>query len=69
MMQDDIDYYRGRERQELLAADQAPDASCRMVHVEMARLYAQRLAELGADQFDVVEEDEIIGLSSGQIIS
>ncbi|MFA6115216.1 MAG: hypothetical protein WC729_14550 [Sphingomonas sp.] len=42
----DIAYYRGRQLQELSAADRAADGCCRRVHLELARRYALRV-ELG----------------------
>lgn len=49
MPKDDIEYYRGRERQELLAADNSTDDRCRTRHLELAGLYRIRITELEAD--------------------
>lgn len=49
MPSDDIEYYRIRQRQELLAADNAIDDHCRTIHLDLARLYGMRVTELEAN--------------------
>jgi hypothetical protein len=53
MPRDDVAYYRIREQQELAAADGAADSSCRRVHVELARLYAERINEVSMDDLAI----------------
>lgn len=48
MTSDDIEYYRTRQREELLAADTSDDDYCRTVHLDLARLYGMRVTELEA---------------------
>lgn len=45
LAEDDIAYYRDRQRQELSAADNAVEICCRQVHLELARRYALRVEQ------------------------
>lgn len=49
MSSDDVEYYRIRQRQELLAADISIDDCCRNIHLDLARRYAMRVTELEAN--------------------
>lgn len=48
MSEDDIDYFRRRQQQELRAADRAADRCCRNIHLQLARRYEMRVAEASA---------------------
>lgn len=48
MHEDDIEYYRRRQQQEIHAAGRAADGCSRNVHLELARSYGLRLAEASA---------------------
>ena len=50
MHEDDIEYFRRRQEQELRAANRAADGCSRNVHLELARRYRLRLAEASAAQ-------------------
>lgn len=51
----DIEYYRRRLQQEMLAAEHAADRCCRRVHLELARRYELRVAEGIRFQTNTVE--------------
>jgi len=57
MPSDDIEYYRLRERQELLAADNSIDDRCRTVHLDLARLYGMRVTDLEANSSRYADDD------------
>ena len=57
MPSDDIEYYRIRQRQELLAADTSLDACCRTFHLDLARLYEMRVTELEANSPSYSDDD------------
>ena len=57
MPSDDIEYYRARQRQELLAADISIDACCRIIHLDLARRYAMRVTELEANSAYHADDD------------
>jgi hypothetical protein len=52
-MESDLVYYRRRSREEAEAARQALDSRVRDVHLELARRYSERAAELQPGQGDV----------------
>ncbi|HEV2594276.1 MAG TPA: hypothetical protein VGU01_03655 [Sphingomicrobium sp.] len=52
-MEADLDYYRRRTAEEARAAGQARDVRVRDVHLDLARLYEERAAQIEAQRLDV----------------
>lgn len=69
MPSDDIEYYRIRERQELLAADTSSDDYCRTRHLDLARLYGMRATELEANSARYADDDGFSPPSGSPFIS
>lgn len=62
----DIDYYRGRIDQELIAASGASDDTARTIHLGLAHAYAELIsnAESGADLVQILPAMDEAGPSS-----
>lgn len=52
-MEADLVYFRRRSAEEVRAAGRALDVRVRAVHLDLARRYQERAAELEAQQLDV----------------
>ena len=69
MPSDDLEYYRIRQRQELLAADNSSDDYCRTLHLDLARLYGMRVTELEANSGCYADDGGVPAPSRSPFIS